>query len=248
MGMVHHLRKYQILLIMDNLTLLTYTNSKCWDVHSIYLKSLIKYFSELKHHYILSDIPINKDTIIYNNSSYYYEQMLLGLSNVKTEFVIYSQEDYILYDYVNITKIQNYIDKMQKNKDISFIRLIPSGLAGNEIPYEEDLVVVNPNSYYYFSTQASIWRCNFLRSMFEKSKIDSIFEEPKNSPFLASLKSTGLCSTLNRGNLGEHYYADVYPYIATALVKGQWNFKEYRKYLEPILQENNIDCHQRGVF
>ena len=47
---------------------------------------------------------------------------------------------------------------------------------------------------------------------------------------------------------GNHYDTNVYPYIATALVKGKWDVSEYPNELPPILVENNIDHNLRGIF
>jgi len=44
-----------------------------------------------------------------------------------------------------------------------------------------------------------------------------------------------------------HHDTSVFPYIATALVKGRWNVSEYREELEPLLVEYNIDEHHRGT-
>ena len=46
---------------------------------------------------------------------------------------------------------------------------------------------------------------------------------------------------------GNHYDTNVYPYIATALVKGKWDISEYPNELLPILNENNIDLNKRGT-
>jgi hypothetical protein len=45
-----------------------------------------------------------------------------------------------------------------------------------------------------------------------------------------------------------HYDSNVYPYIATALVRGKWNLNEYPNELGDILKENNIEINKRGVY
>jgi hypothetical protein len=44
-----------------------------------------------------------------------------------------------------------------------------------------------------------------------------------------------------------HFDTNVYPYIATALVKGKWIMSEYDEELSPILDKNNIDKNKRGI-
>jgi hypothetical protein len=43
-----------------------------------------------------------------------------------------------------------------------------------------------------------------------------------------------------------HWKSDIYPYIATAIVKGKWNFSEYGPELEELLREYKIDPIARG--
>ncbi len=44
-----------------------------------------------------------------------------------------------------------------------------------------------------------------------------------------------------------HYDSNIFPYIATTLVKGKWNTKEYPELYE-ILNSYNIDVSIRGEF
>jgi hypothetical protein len=45
-----------------------------------------------------------------------------------------------------------------------------------------------------------------------------------------------------------HYDNYVYPYIATALVRGKWNLREYNVELGKILTEYKIDINKRGIL
>jgi hypothetical protein len=51
---------------------------------------------------------------------------------------------------------------------------------------------------------------------------------------------------LKRG--GNHYDSNVYPYIATALVKGKWIISEYSDQLTKLLINYNIDQNKRGIL
>ena len=61
------------------------------------------------------------------------------------------------------------------------------------------------------------------------------------------LKINGLYCYYNEPKRGSnHHDSSVFPYIATAIVKGKWNCLEYRKELEPIFKNYNIDRYLRG--
>jgi hypothetical protein len=45
-----------------------------------------------------------------------------------------------------------------------------------------------------------------------------------------------------------HYDSSIYPYIATALVRGKWNLSEYNFELKPLLEKYKIEINLRGIF
>jgi len=232
-----------------NITLLTYTHSKVSDLHKPYFDRIKKYFNP-SYEIILCDKEIQYDgltTYIYDDNSKYYEQMINGLNQVNTEYVIYSQEDYILFDYVNKDKINKLISVLDKDKNISFIRLIYSGIDFDIKQYNDELFYLNPDHMYYFSTQITIWRRNDLLDMFTHSKCKTIWDEPKNSIYLKQLGKIGLCVNQKGEKVGNHYNSSIYPYIATAIVKGKWNDSEYGEKLLPIYSEYKINKKNRGV-
>ena len=83
--------------------------------------------------------------------------------------------------------------------------------------------------------------------MFETSKVETIWDEPLNSKFLMELGKVGLCVKEKGDKVGGHYNSSIYPYIATAIVKGKWNYSEYKKDLDLIFNEFNIDKEKRGI-
>ena len=44
-----------------------------------------------------------------------------------------------------------------------------------------------------------------------------------------------------------HYDCHVFPHVATALVKGKWNLKEYAEELSPLVKKYSIDVNERGI-
>lgn len=84
---------------LNNITLFTYTNSNCKDLHKMYFDRVSE-FTRFKNIVTLSDIYIDENTVLYDNSEPFYLQIERGINNVKTEYLIYSQEDYILFENV----------------------------------------------------------------------------------------------------------------------------------------------------
>lgn len=234
---------------MDNITLLTYTHSKASDVHQPYFDRLRKHFN-INEHVVMCDKMLNYEGItmsLYDNNEKYYEQMLNGLSKVQSEYVIYSQEDYILFKDVDVDRLNKLKDLLDLDRNISFIRLIYSGVNFNPVDYNNELIYLRADSEYYFSTQITIWRVKDLIEMFSKSKVDRVFDEPMNSRHLMELGKIGLCLKDKGDKVGGHYNSVIYPYIATAVVKGKWNYSEYGRELDVIFNTYDIDKNIRGI-
>jgi len=232
---------------MKNLTLLTYTNSKVQDLHKPYFSRIKKYFPDLINHLTLCDILIPEvETYLYKNEQPYFEQMYNALDNVKTEYILYSQEDYILFDNVDTDKIQKCLSTLANNKEVSFIRLIQSGIE-NSIPINKQYLQLSTDHQYFYSTQATIWRKSDLKIMFVHSKVQSIRDEPLNSSFLKNLNKYGLCTTYKGKQIGNHFNSVIFPYIATAVVNGKWNCSEYNDELNALFNEFSIDKNIRGT-
>lgn len=236
--------------MVENLSLLVYTNSKCKDLHEGYFSRIKKFFPSLKNIFVTSNEFIEGINFIeYDNNSSHYEQMINALDSIPTDYVLYNQEDYILFDYVLEDKIEKYLEILESDKNISFIRLIYSGVNNKEFKqYKDDLFYLNPNSFYFYCTQATIWRKSDLREMFLNSKVKTIFDEIENSFYLKNLNKIGLCSIERGKKIGGHYNSLVYPYTATALVKGKWNYSEYKEELDDFFQEFKINKNIRDFI
>ena len=228
------------------LTLFTYTHSNCKDIHNIYFERINKY-SNIQNKLSLCDelIP-NVNTKVYLNDDPFYKQIIDGLSEVNTEYVLYSQEDYILFENTKDDHIKEYINIMNEDKNIGFIRLIKSGIETEGEKYNDELSIISENSQYYYSTQATIWRKSTLIDLFNKSKSISIRDEVINSQYLRELNIVGLYSNLTGSKVGGHYNSFTWPYIATAVVLSKWNTMEYKNELYEIFDEFKIDKNKRG--
>jgi hypothetical protein len=227
---------------MNKLTLLTYTHSKCVDLHEAYFGRIERFFPELKHNYITSNQHVDYGTcLVYDDNTSHSSQMLNILERITTDYVIYSQEDYVLFDKVKIGELEKAIKVLDTDPTIGFIRLIHSGLGtDSKRDYNADYSYIDKSSAYYYSTQVTVWRKTIMQQMFELSKVRSIFNEPDNSPFLRQLDISGLYEKKHGDQVGGHFNSYTYPYIATAKVKGEWNMQEYSNKLQTLFNEYSI--------
>ena len=83
--------------------------------------------------------------------------------------------------------------------------------------------------------------------MYNSSNVKMIFDESQNSVHLRAISARGLFSVKKGSRVGNHHNSWIYPYIATAVVKGKWNVAEYQKELDVLFNEYNINPFERGI-
>ena len=115
-------------------------------------------------------------------------------------------------------------------------------------PYK-DLYKIPHDPNYVFAVQPSMWRTEDLLTVYSETDIDHIHEfEHMASQVCKQLDIFGLYCYHGESKRGMyHWDSSVYPYIATAIVKGKWNMSEYKNELTPLLEENNINAEERGT-
>jgi hypothetical protein len=164
----------------------------------------------------------------------------------------------IVNEMPNTSLIENY-SKLMKTKPIhrlfpwrlDVIRLIQGGKFIS-IPFPgkkfNNLNRISRLSPWIFSLQPSLWSRSAIIKVLRKHKGQTIWEFEKKAQwtFRKSFLGAGTIKE-NLAKIGlSHRQSKIYPYIATAIFKGKWNFSEYGAELDQLLKEYKIDPHTRG--
>ena len=233
----------------------------CWD---IYFGQIEKYMNVFQNNYIFVDkfdsrVPNYFTQIFYNDELSYTDRLIQCLKQIEDKIIFFEHEDMILYDMPQTSIIREYVnliknkktDVMNPNK-FDYIKLINGGhyfsrkVRKRKIQY---LYKISKLSKWIFSIQPSFWsRDSFLRILLNH-KGSSIwqFESSTQNDFRKFGMRSGVVKeqTKKRGLL--HFDSNVYPYIATAIIKGKWNLSEYPDELGDLLTEYKISKSIRGV-
>lgn len=234
------------------IALVTWTHNEYSDIWPLYFGRLEKHLNFNKS-YILLDTHSEKISnqhiqLVNNDQDPYYKRFMECLEQIEEEYIIYLQEDHIFYQDCPDEKL-NEVFEFLKKSDYSCVRLIKSGeLGGSSIA--ENLYDIPAHSLYSFSQQSAIWRRTDLLSLMDLYKPKTYRDvEGYGSTAMryAKLKS---CYYYNneeqRGSL--HFDSSIFPYVATAVCKGQWNLNQYPVILKEALEEYNIDYKIRGIY
>ena len=225
-----------------------YTNSNCNDVFVPFLKQNKKHCNLPL--YTISDYDLNGEGIVdsykYGNDEPYYKVWADALTNFNSEYFIYLQEDFFLFDAVKEDVLEKYRDFLANSK-YSFVRLLKSGKLGNKA-VADNLYEIEPMNENIFSMQATIWKTEDYIKLMNTVKSPGWLETDADYRYnMIAMGMYGLYHFNDEKQIGTHHWdSSVYPYIATAVVKGKWNYKEYANVLNEILEENNIDSNIRG--
>lgn len=227
-----------------------YSNSNCIDLWDTFQKQIYKNTTIdlcMICDVLPTDLGLSKYTT-YDNADPYYKVWVDALNSFGDDYFIYLQEDFFLYDKVNEEKLNEYLQFLKDNPEYSFVRLIKSGNLGGAMVHK-NLYEIESSNQHVFAMQATIWRTSDYIKLMEEVKDPKWFENDKYRDAMIKLNMKGVYHYDNEPKRGlNHYDSNVYPYVATALVRGQWNLGEYPNELRPILDENNIEINKRGIY
>jgi hypothetical protein len=223
------------------------------------------FFGQLEKHYpgnrvyIFTDenkgLPDSYNVIFYNKKDHFRTQYLNCLKSVREDFLLYLNEDYILYDDVKTGIMEEYISVLAEDDAISCIRLTRgANFSGVKYKDRNDLYYLDNKSEHFFSQTSTLWKRKVLEMIHEKGpdlhiagKRTKLQFEVEANKVCSLLDIKGLIAYHNEPKRGlVHYDSSVFPYIATALIKGKWNLGEYEKELRPLLAKYQIDVRERG--
>jgi len=233
----------------EDIAVLIDTNSNYSDVWQPCFTRMDRYNAGVKRYVFTdnaNDVPENYISILYDNSASYRNQLLSCLRQIPDKYIIYTSEDYILYDFVQqneIEKVANLLDKTE----YSFCKFIKGPERTTLL--KENIHIIDPEDNNFFAQQASLWKTRDFEKIFEiaPSENTRMQHEPGGSAICRDLGFSGLQYYSNTKRRGIHHYdSEIYPCIATAVVKGLWNLSEYPTEMKEVVKEFKINCKIRG--
>ena len=251
--------------MLPKFSIVVNTNSLASDVWPIFFSNLENNFLDLlsikkPKVYVFTDdcseVPESYKSVLYNKEDAFRTQYLKCLKEVQEQFLLYLNEDYILYDKVDVEKFNKCLKQLEKNQDVSFVKFT-RGPNITDKKLSDNLFYLSHDKPFFYSQTAAIWRKDVLQKIHEigpdshigmKGVTHGHFEVHANQ-VCRDLNLKGVVAYNNEPMRGEcHYDSCVFPYTASAVVKGKWNLKEYSKELFPLLLTHKINLSDRGVF
>lgn len=234
-------------------TIVLYTHTDYKDVWPMFFGQADLYLKDYNKAVFVnkqdSDIPSDYTQIYYDEDSVYPVRVSTCLSQMEDQPIIFLHEDMILFNEPNHKVVEEFTSLVSEDK-ADFIKLIK---AGQDPFTKSDLHInlVEPPDQLLFSIQPTVCMSTKLRYVylltpgstiwsFESMVSDTCRDRGYTKCFMSSEdseKKRGLA----------HWDSSIFPYIATAIVKGKWNYKEYKTELDELFTKYNIDKNKRGL-
>lgn len=244
--------------MIDNFCIIVNTVSTCKDIWEMFVFQLKKHFPNQKV-YVFTDednhLFNDFEVVIYNKDDDFRTQYYNCLSKVEEKYCLNMNDDYILYDDVNINSLHNILNVLRTDDTISFVR-VGKGFNNTNKKYSETLYYLNPLMSFFYSQTVALWKTETLLKIHELCPSSSIGRKD-NLPQL-EVVANKVCYDLGLNGLyhfdGErkrgmaHYDSKIFPYIASALVGGKWNLMEYSEELSKMISNYKINLQERGTY
>tara|TARA_B100000085_G_scaffold123031_1_gene111991 strand:- start:2755 stop:3483 length:729 start_codon:yes stop_codon:yes gene_type:complete len=239
-----------------NIAIIMYSHSSYSDAWQMFMGQIDKYFPKETKRYVFVDddkgiVGKNWTTVLYKDSDSYNERFSHCLESVTEEYCILNHEDMPLYSKPNFTELERCLTTLQEQQGLDYIKLIKGGelrdISYNNIP---NIFQIPHDSNCIFAVQPTLWKTDRLRLVYNKTKVNHIREfEPLSQQVCRDNSIHGAYyfnSEPLRGLF--HHDSSIYPYVATAIVKGRWNLAEYYFEITDLAKQYDVDLKERGTL
>lgn len=200
-----------------------------------YLPTLDKYIFVNKEH---KDIPTDYTVLTYDDTLPYNLRVASCLERMEMDdIIIFHHEDMFLFSKPKF-EILDEFTKVVQTYDHAHIKLLRA-CDGVHQPSIHNLLYKNP-SVLNFSIQPTLIRVRTLYNIYTMNGGKSIWEFESNAGY-GSMEHSYYCYNGEAKRGSAHYDSNIYPYIATAVVKGSWNMQEYSNELTSLFYEYKIN-------
>lgn len=229
---------------MNNLAFVLYSHSSLEWILPAFVGQQQECFPILCPKYLFYDKYLDiaeYDCKVYSDADKYSKRLADCLSQVKEDFVLIHHEDMIFHDDVDMDYFNYYLEVMKMN-NVSYIKLLKGGLSQQSLDmYMEGIYRLPADEPYRFVVQPAIWRKEHLLKILNHYNNCSIYELEEGGVAQFMLENKFECLfAYNEGDRKRgmyHWDNSKYPFIATALNKGEWNLIEYDIEIENIRLE-----------
>lgn len=218
------------------------------------MEDFFKEYVAIESSYKGERIPADHFILHYDESLTYTERLKSAVEQIPDEFIFFTHEDMPLTRTPATNAFIEGRQLLERNPGNAVVRFIRVGRVLNinldrptPLPYFSR---VSRLSRWQFSIQPSLWKKEKLLELLNNVPRSTVwdFEVSGQRTFmkLGMRAFQPISSGPKRGK--HHYESSIYPYIATAIVKGKWNTLEYPELAKLLADQSNVGFSERGLL
>lgn len=156
----------------DKLTILVLARDQTSKLAYLTSYFIDKYWNDRKYNLVLctqTQTPqkSNYDQVIYGGEKAgWADRLEIAVRTIQSDYILFTLEDFLLRDFIKPGVIEDYLEKMFSDKDISAIRLVPSRHFVDK--YDNRYNYVKKGKPYRICGQPTIFRRDYLLALAEK--------------------------------------------------------------------------------
>jgi len=243
---------------IKDIPIICYSHSSYEDVRVLFFNQLQKHLPEAQNLILFTDklstpAPNNVRVVLFDDSLTYPDRVAFCLDQIQESVCIFHHEDMMLYDRPD-TKLLDYYIELVRTTTLDYIKLLKGGET-RDIPIPGCSTLFHlPHDYALsFTIQPAIWKVNKLKEIYANSTRTLLGGaaavgnfELLGSEYVNISDIHGayhFAGEDKRG--GNHWNSKVYPH-GNYLFKGSWVYSEYKKELDELFEEYDINPDTRG--
>ncbi len=217
-----------------------HTHTDCLDALYMCVGQLDRFLPNVKKYVAINStdgLSFPTCTLLtYDEKLSYTERLALVLPQISEKIVLYMHEDMILYDQPKEDEL-NSLETYLLATTTDFVRLI----SNNPLGFRMGKNLLSIAGDYYFAIQPTLWK---------KDKLVEFVGDLKLGIWELEMVAQQRCRDIAYGVVYRfgveqlrgmsHYDSWIFPYTATAIVKGKWNTMEYAKELKQLFMTYGV--------
>ena len=183
--------------------------------------------------------------VFYDEKLSYTERLLQALEQIDADYIYFTHEDMPLMRTPMTNAIIEARDLLERKPENAVVRMIRVGRGlrlnldrPSRLPY---FAQISCFSRWKFSIQPSLWKRSSLIALLNKCPNLNVWEfEVHGQREFSKLGFRAFQPISSGARRGRHHFdSSLYPYVATAIVKGKWNLREYPE-LGPLINSCDL--------
>ena len=234
---------------LGSVPLVVFSHSDYAAITKIYFNMVDDHMNTFSQRFLITEsgskgLENSAVSVFYDEEKNYVDRLIQGLVQIDQDIIFFSHEDMLITGQPSMRHVLDALGEVEAGR-LDYFSFARGGLQfGYPVPLLKSVRrYVNGLSPWIFSIQPSFWNRKSLISLLREHRGEGLweFEAGAQQTFRRLSLSGGFSGAKGKKRGSLHWESPLFPYIATAVVKGKLNWEEYPNELEEICKTYGLD-------